>query len=166
MTENLLLLSLTYVLLATLLVLLMLQARWHWLWRAAVVLVAVASFFVHYQSLNGITGWPSHVALPPRILLLASQVDEPKEAQPGQIAIWAIELVDFRPQGDPRAYKLRYNKDLHQQLDRAKAGQRKGIPQVATLPPDLQAAHSRQLTQEQLSRITIEDLADPSLPEK
>lgn len=95
-------------------------------WRTKVVLaVLIPAFgFAIWPLSRPLTGWPTDAAPPKSAQFISGVAREPVE-----IDIWAV------PDGadQPRAYKLPYTKQLHQQLERAmkatKAGQAVGVRQ-------------------------------------
>ncbi len=117
-SSQLLLLALTYALLAFLLLVLCLATRWHWSLKAAMVLVVSGFFIFNSQTLRGLSGWPAEDSLPEKFVLLSAVFDEPSPARdhPGNIFIWVNPMKDNQPLEMPRVFRLPYEKDLHRIL--------------------------------------------------
>ena len=69
----------------------------------------------HYLLLQEIQGWPSDSATPDNFELLAFSINEPRSTQDdlGSILLWARTDAD----ADPRAYRLAYDRALHEALN-------------------------------------------------
>lgn len=160
-----------YVLLAALLASVLLLsnlARWV---KAAAVVIVTLFYFVTYHSVFGLMGWPTSVALPEKIIVLASYTLEPdkESGEDGLIYIWADAIIDARPAGVPRAYRLPYNTELHASLEDARKKSRSGQFQIAVSGtgekrPQTPTGTSGLFAASQ--EIEFLDLPDPKLPEK
>lgn len=122
-------LTLLYALPLALLALLLTAERRRPRWLMTVVLGALPLFYAgHYQMLQALQGWPSNAPVPDEFRLLAFEVSEPDRARDrdGEILLWLRDTDG----GNPRAYRLGYNKALHQQLIEAGRLQAEGSPQI------------------------------------
>ena len=113
-------------------------------------------------------GWPTSAPLPEKFLLIAAEINEPNKetGEPGKIYVWATEIIDRTPTRTPRAYEVEYNKSLHEKLNIARTGQRKGIPQIGEVPDRPVTLFSLKTTSTLVEEIEIYALPDPVLPEK
>lgn len=119
------LLSLSYVAVLAVLVLLLLNTRLASGWKLLLVVLAIGFYGLHYQGLKALLGWPA-VDRPPEAIemrLLATEVYE-GEADDGEIYVWLQSLED--PSQAPRAYRLPYSEQHHQQLLDAQRRQARG----------------------------------------
>ena len=108
----------SYVVIAVLLLSLNLASRWMWWVKAMAIIVTAGFFYESYVSLNNILGYATEQPPPERFQILWMLAREPdkKTADPGAIFLWADELgPDNRPRGNPRAYKLPYDRPLHKE---------------------------------------------------
>lgn len=110
-------------------------------WVVKGVLTLFMTFYsleVH-DALDSYSGWPAAEAMPQRALLLSATVREPNPSKNdlGAIFLWVVPLGQddpgpfaYRPiSGEPRAYKLPYSRDMHEQASQAMtAMQRDGRP--------------------------------------
>lgn len=161
-------LALGYALVASLLLALCIRGRWPaWLKILSIVIVS-CYYLVHYNSLQQALGWPTEEAPPSRFLLIAQQITEPDNSrdQDGSIYLWAVAINDGEVEETPRSYLLPYSKSLHSELDQARVGQRKGIPQVGEVPEPDSRFFATKLTASQVDKIQVYDLPEPTLPDK
>lgn len=170
MTETLWLLAGAYVALGVLVLALNIRSGWPLWVRLACIVAVSALYFVTWQSLQGLRGWPTGQALPHHFILNASTVTEPDESDgdPGRIFLWVTPVIDDDPVGTPRAFALPYERQLHTQVQRARDAMRNGQLQLGTATSDVEsqrAADSNYFAPATQS-IQLEDLPEPSLPEK
>lgn len=168
MFSTIILLSIAYALLALLLLNIGFLSRLN-VWLKLVLCVATGCFMiVHFNLLRDMLGWPTQSPLPQRFLLLAAEINEPDKetGNGGSIYLWATEIIDRAPVGEPRAYELPYHLPLHEKLNVAKNGQRKGIPQIGEVPERKAVLFSLKTTTSLAEEIEIYELPDPVLPEK
>lgn len=172
MTQTIWILTAAYVALGVLVLALNIRSGWPlWIRLGCIVLVS-ALYFVTWQQLQQIRGWPAHTALPPRFVLNASSVIEPDTSthKPGYIYLWVTPIVNDQPTGTPRAFVVAYTRALHTELDHANDAMRSGNtqigetstphavnPQTGANPSAFAPAHQD---------IEIHDMPQPSLPEK
>jgi hypothetical protein len=170
-TESILLLVLAYVALTALLAASLIRARLHWGLKLLLVLAAGALYFVSYQGWREVQGWPVSSNPPNRFLLHAAVIDEPDKSSgaPGEIFIWVSDLAEGKPSGRPRAYRIDYEKNLHNDLQDALRNMRNGVVQLGRIsqekgPVGIPKDYTR--IGERRERIEIYSLPDPALPEK
>ncbi len=160
---------LAFAALLLLLALALLWSRWP-AWLKAVLLLAVTGlYFYGNEAIHGIWGVPSADALPERFIMLASAVDEPAGRNAGSIFLWvSVPREGAANRLEPRAYRVPYTKELHQQIDIGLRKGRDGISQMGTA--DAKPGNARALgwlkpgNDEQ--EIKLSDLPSPQLPEK
>lgn len=173
MTITIITLILAYVAVAALLLILSLQTRWPaWVKTGCIVLVS-GLYFVTYDSLTGMLGWPTEEALPEKFLLHAAITEEPDKetGSKGIIHLWLTEVDEDEsmPLELPRAYTLPYDSELHERISESLRRMRQGILQVGESGDPVEtdkipmesAAYS-----ERLQMIKFYNLPDPELPEK
>ncbi len=168
MFSTIILMSIAYALLALLLLNIGFLSRLS-VWLKLVLCIITGCFMiVHFNLLRDMLGWPTQSPLPARFLLLAAEINEPDKetGKNGSIYLWATEIVDRTPVGKPRAYELPYHQPLHEKLNVAKNGQRKGIPQIGEVPDRPAVLFSLKTTTSLAEEIEIYELPDPVLPEK
>ena len=100
-----------------------------------VVLTSIA-YFVSFDALKMTQGWATADSIPPRFVLLAAVIEEPvKDKTKGEIFVWLQELVDNKPQGEPRAFRFPYEKGLHSLFEDGMKKIRNGNSQIGSLEP-------------------------------
>jgi len=163
-------LSIAYVALGILLLGLMVGTRWPVWIKVMSILLISSLYFSTYVSLGGLLGWPTSAHLPDRFLLLATSIQEPDKTSgsKGRIFIWARSLADNMPTGEPRAYQLDYNSQLHTTLEEAEKRLRDGIVQLGKREwiDEVDTPQNSSRFAEKRKTIRIYDLPDPELPEK
>lgn len=170
MNESILLLSVTYTALAVLLVGLYIYSSVPVWVKVCTTFLVGGFFFATHNALNGMLGWPTKRELPEEFVMIASRVVEPDKnsKDKGEIFIWAVSINDSYPDKNPRAYRVDYSPELHEELETANWRMRRGITQMGRIedidPPNERA--KSQYTVQQLQRVVIFDLPDPKLPEK
>jgi hypothetical protein len=86
---------------------------WRWPIKAGAIVVTSGLFVGTYVAINGMIGWPSADRLPSRASFLASRIVEPDQftGDPGVIFVWLQSIDEHNlPIGEPRAYKLGFNR--------------------------------------------------------
>jgi len=110
-------LTIAYVILIPLLLLLSLQAPYYWYTKAGLILLCSAFYIVVWHTLPQLEGWPIDQPLPEEFQLLSQHIVQPDKRKDtrGVIHMWVIDLTE---EGDqtPRAYRLPYTEQLHQQI--------------------------------------------------
>lgn len=172
MNEMLMLLAVAYIFLLALLVLVLLYGRIPWLLKLGLVLIASGLYWVSYQGWKQVQGWPSADELPTKFLLHASVIEEPNQEQGtlGRIFIWASSLQGNKPAGEPRAYTVAYDRELHASLQDALRNQRNGNVQIGVKERNKNVQDSVPVNVRQLGqlheKLKFTELPDPALPEK
>jgi hypothetical protein len=99
-------LSISYALVAALLLVVLVYARLPWPAKAVAVIVTSAFYIATFVGVRGLLGWASVDRLPPAFKLLQARIVEPHslEGDEGSIYLW-VEVLDQdnRPSGVPRA---------------------------------------------------------------
>ena len=122
MTVTILTLTAAYALVAALLAYLLLMSWLHWLFKAMATLSVVAQIPLTFTGVGELRGLPSDGDLPDSFRMLWAQVVEPNalRGEPGHVFLWIQRLDDANyPLGQPRAYQLRYSKDLEIKVNEA-----------------------------------------------
>lgn len=169
-SSQLLLLALSYALLAFLLLCLCLATRWAWSVKAAMVLLVSGFYVFAHHSLQGVSGWPSDDALPQRFVLLSAVFDEPSPSRghAGAIYIWVNPMKDNEPLAMPRVHRLPYEKDLHRILGDGIKKARDGNTQMGSTEPKRGSGSLAWLLPAGNDQVQIKltDLPRAQLPEK
>ncbi len=174
MNEMLTLLVVAYIFLLAMLVLVVTHGRLHWLIKLGLVVFAAGFYWVSYQGWKQSQGWPAQAALPDKFLLHASVIEEPNQEKgtAGRVFIWASNLKGSKPDGEPRAYEIPYDREVHTALEDALRNQRNGNVQIGTKEGNKHAAEGsapvivRQLGDVVHDKFKFTGLPDPALPEK
>ena len=171
-----------YVAVATLLLSIVIWNRVRWWIRAVAVVVTAAFFFVSFDSVRNILGWPTSEDLPDRFEILYARIQEPDETMrvEGAIYVWAMTLpgegpldesdvytpgmldTRIRPDQAPRAYRIPYTRFAHEQVNEALLKMQEGVRQIGVTDrnPRKPGEHAPQ------SRYSFYDRPDPILPPK
>lgn len=118
----------SYGALAALVLSLYLYSTWHWWVKAAATLGLLFLYVATYLSIPPLLGWPTNHEVPRQFRLIAFTVEENEG-----VYIWANDLSRGVRIGTPRAYKLAYNKVLHEDIEIAGAKLRRGINIIGEL---------------------------------
>lgn len=171
MNQSILYLCLAYAGLGVVVLGLFIYSRWP-LWVKFGTIAAVTGlYFLTWQALPGMMGWPARDELPERFIFLASSVHEPNKTtgDPGVIQMWVTPITeDDQPSRRARAFAVPYTKALHQDIVEAKKEMRNGILQMGTAKPAFQsekATDTRRFARK-AQHIELQKLPDPALPEK
>jgi hypothetical protein len=162
-------LIIAFAALLLLLLLALLWSRWPaWMKTLLIVGVTVLYFYGH-EAVRAIWGVPSDEPLPPRFVMLAAAVDEPTTKGAGSIFLWVSEIVEGRTGLSPRAYRVKYSKELHNEVDLGLRRSKDGVSQMGTA--DLKNAGNRRglgwlIPAADEQEVKIRDLPSPQLPEK
>lgn len=171
MNTAVVLVSVVFSLLAFLLLLLCLGTRWALWLKIGLVLVVSAFYFVAWDVLTGLLGWPTTADLPRRFVLLAVVTEEPnrERGSKGQIFVWLNALEGNKPAAEPRAYRLPYEKDLHALFGDAMKKARNGVTQMGVAEPRIEQKGGLSWLRPSGNdkvKITIRDMPAAQLPEK
>lgn len=146
----------------------LLWSRWPAWLKGLLVAGVTVLYFWGYHAVHEIGGLPSNDALPERFVLLAARIDEPVGARQGVIYLWVNPIVEGQVGFAPRAYRTKYVKTLHEQLERGMRRQRDGVEQMGSA--DFVEAKGRGsgwlLPGSDEQEVKIRDLPMPQLPEK
>lgn len=125
-------LSVSYALIAALLLIVLIYARIPWPLKATAVIVTSAFYVVSFVGTRSLLGWASVDRLPERFKLLQARIVDPHtvEGDPGSVYLWVEALdADNRPSGVPRAYRLPYRDALAEKTQHAADQIASGHPQ-------------------------------------
>ena len=133
-----------FILLAAVLCLLLIGSKWKWWQKLALIVIVPAFGLVVWGAISSYKGWPAVEKLPTKSLVYWMLIREPnsKSGDPGAIYVWVKPLASVRarnpleyagPRDEPRAYKLRYSRQLHSGLQSAQSAMRDGRPIVLDL---------------------------------
>jgi hypothetical protein len=162
-------LIIAFAALLLLLVLALLWSRWPaWMKTLLIVGVTVLYFYGH-EAVRAIWGVPSDEPLPQRFVMLAAAVDEPTAKGAGSIFLWVSEIVEGRTGLAPRAYRVKYTKELHNEVDLGLRRGKDGVSQMGTA--ELKNYGSKRgfgwlIPSADEQEVKIRDLPSPQLPEK
>lgn len=171
MQASIIALTLAYAGLALLLLNLGFFTRWPaWVKIAAVIGVS-GLYWVTFDALRGLQGWPTEERLPERFALLAAVINEPDKetGDKGSIHVWVNAIDNGRPVAQPRAYTLPYGKDLHSLFADAMKKVRQGVSQIGVTEPDVGSGKSSVLKvagSKSVPKLKVVDQPTPQLPEK
>ena len=118
-----------FALLGGLLLWFVVGSRGPWWIKLPTIVVTCLFTFIVWHALDSFSGWPTAQAPPPRALMLGGSVDEPRAIYVWLVAPSTPGPLEYRPDGgEPRAYRLPYSRELHEQVDRASKLASKGQP--------------------------------------
>lgn len=119
-------LPLFLLVLVTLLLWIAIGGRGRWGIKLAMIIVVPAGTLMVWRSLDTYLGWPSPNELPERFIITGMYVREPdpKTGDAGAIYLWVrvpgartAQLLGYRLDArEPRAYRLPYDRNLHEQI--------------------------------------------------
>lgn len=120
-----LVLTAAYVLVVLFLLLAGLRANYRWQMKLAIILVCSLFYVVTWKALPEMLGWPADELLPGEFQLVAQYIEQPNKrtGDEGAIYMWVIDLAADADK-TPRAYRLPYAKQLHEDVMTASAGSR------------------------------------------
>lgn len=151
-----------FVMLAGLLLWFVIGSRGAWWLKLPLIVGTCAFTFAVWDAMDSFTGWATGQDPPARALFLRGMVDEPDA-----IYVWLIAppepgLLAYRPQdGEPRAYRLPYTRQLHERVDRGNELTRRGQRvELRQMQPDGENGRGTQLA------IQINRLTPRGLPSK
>ncbi|WP_415897939.1 hypothetical protein ACMXYX_06165 [Neptuniibacter sp. QD72_48] len=171
MNEELLVLTLAYVLLTALLLLAVISGRLKWPVKAGLVVIALFFYGCSYLGWKQSQGWPSPTALPDKFLFHYAVIEEPdKQAnKEGDIYIWLTDLKNDELDEKPRAFRIDYDQATHGAVEEALKKTKSGQPQLGqpskrfTKPSD---AKRKDALGQKSPLINFTQVPDPALPEK
>lgn len=126
MTVSILGLALAYAFLALLLLMAILRSELRAGFKLLLVAASLGFYLWHYHAMQAYLGWPAGNRLPARFELISRVTVEPdlKRDEEGGIYLWLRDLE--REQLIPRAYRLPYDKALHQKVENTLRRQQRG----------------------------------------
>ena len=131
MSSYLLLLSVSYIVLALFVVWAVFGKRFSGKQKVLISLLLPLVYYLHWLGLAESKGWPSHQTLPAQFELISADIVEPNQLEgiKGSIHLW------IRPNdnGAPRAYILLYSRDLHKRLFETRQRIAQGRRQIGLL---------------------------------
>jgi hypothetical protein len=138
-----------------------------WL-KGMLTLGVVAFYFYGYQAVFSLLGNPSADPVPPRFLLIAAVVEEPRPKYEGAVYLWLTPIEEGKQSLEPRAYKLPYMRALHEKINEGMRKGRQGVSQMGTAEPRLGAGKGPSWLNpgQDEQEIKIMDLPVPQVPEK
>ncbi len=163
--------TVAYIALAVLLLNLGFYSRWPVWVKGGAILITTILYFVTFSSLQRFGGWPTGSDMPREFVVLSTYVEEPDEAlnTEGGIYLWVLARGEEQVDTIPRAYRLPYSRELHEQASRAAKQISRDVVQmgkIETVPVRSGAAAQAALIEERVQRIIIRDLPSPELPDK
>ena len=119
---TLLALTLAYVAIVALLLNLGFRSNWRWQVKLAAVILSFVFYLGTWYGLKQLQGWPVSVQLPETFRLVSQHIVQPNKLQgtEGAIYVWVIDLDDPAAE-KPRAYRLPYIEQLHEDIMEATA---------------------------------------------
>ena len=111
---------------------------WIWLggkrssqFRLPLLVLLPVFYWVHWQAVSDLIGWPSSEALPNTFEMVSAVVVEPdvQQAEDGEIYLW----IRPRLRGKPRAYVLPYSRELHELVHASNQKIAQGIRQQGSV---------------------------------
>ena len=162
-------LVLAYAALVVIAVLALMWSPWpRWL-KTGLALGATVLYFFGHEAVHALMGVASRDALPERFVMVAAMVEEPTANRQGALYLWVRPLHDGVAEPEPRAYRLAYSRQLHEQINEGLWKGRDGVSQMGTA--ELKGGKARGPgswlqpgADEQ--EVRIRDLPVPQLPEK
>jgi hypothetical protein len=121
--------AVAFVLLAALLLWFVIGSRGRWWTKLTAIVVTLAFGFAVWHALDSFSGWPTDERPPAHAVFLGGSVDEPHT-----IYLWLIPAkgggpLSYKASGaEPRAFRLPYSRQLHQQVDRGNKLAQAGTP--------------------------------------
>lgn len=147
----------------------------HWpSWLKGMLVCAVTVlYFFGYWAIHDMWGLPSTDKLPERFVMIAAFVEEPVKKNPGALYLWVSEIEDGQETVlNPRAYKLPYNRELHERINEALERGKDGVSQMGTAKPKKEQLRGKGRGAAWLTpgkdeqEVLLQDLPNPQLPEK
>ncbi len=118
-------LTVAYVLVVLFLLLLSLKANYRWQVKAAIIVICSVFYVVTWKALPDVLGWPIEEPLPEEFQLVSQYIEQPSKqtGSEGAIYMWVIDLGEGEDK-IPRAYKLPYVEQLHEDIIEASSSSR------------------------------------------
>lgn len=130
---NTLLFPILFLIFGILLLWIILGCKGHWSLKYWVINLTVLFVLFFWESVNSYTGWATDQKMPSQARFLSFYPDEPKYLFVILQKDWSKEkrsnifdLVGSRSGDEPRMYKLPYNRETHEKMEKAMDKVRKG----------------------------------------
>ena len=126
--------AISFLLISALMLWLLIGAKGPWKIKLVASVIVPFFMFAVWHALGSYEGWPVRTSLPHKSVLIADEVIEPDVLthQPGVIYVWLIpingstQILGYHPtEGEPRAYRLPYSRQLQNALNQVSG--RKGL---------------------------------------
>jgi hypothetical protein len=139
---TLLLLTLAYVAVLALLLNLGLKSNWKWQVKLGAVLVSFLFYVGTWYGLKHLQGWAVDEQLPDSFRLISQHVVQPNKLKgtSGAIYVWVVDL-DESTGKEPRAYRLPYIEQLHNDILEAVSDGRPKLGRRVQQVPGYQNRH-------------------------
>jgi len=159
---TLLVLTLAYVAVLVLLLNLGLHSHWRWQVKLMAVLLSFVFYAGTWYGLKQLQGWAVIDQIPEKFRLVSQHIVQPDKQRgtEGAIYVWVIDL-DEQVESEPRAYRLPYIEQLHEDIVTATADGKQKIGK--RVEP---ASRSGPASQNKGSMIEFYDEPRIRLPEK
>lgn len=128
-----------FLLLTTLLCWYVIGAAGKWQHKLVAIVFVPLFSLVIWSAIPSYLGWPTDEVIPDKVRLLWVLIQEPdaEEKNAGKIFIWVQPLAEkpsvflkwfdyISPMKEPRAYKFRYSRKMHEKLAKAQEGIQQG----------------------------------------
>ena len=129
-----------FVIISAILLWFVIGSKGNWLLKAVVIAATLCFSLGMWNSVEGLQGWPTKEPLPAKFLLHWAVIEEGNKQTdtPGNIYLWVEDMADknenpnwfsFLPKqmtDKPRVYKVPYSRAVHEQLQKAMEGMKKG----------------------------------------
>ncbi len=180
MLEERLILLFAYLLVASLLLLVCFRTNFSKKSKSLFVLVVTVFYFVTWEGLFDILGWPTYEELPDKFKISWVVIQEPNKIskKEGGLYLWVRNLDESnRPFGQPRAYSLFWNEENHRRaqeaLHRIKEGEQlNGRKTYGVLNKDNKGEKSNKYESEEIIQeegvpsFVFDEVPSPDLPAK
>ena len=116
MLEERLILSISYVVIVVLLIVFCFYTDFSRRLKLASIFIISIFYVFSWRGYIGVLGWPTLEELPDDFNILWVVIQEPNKARSneGELFLWIKEIDESKkPIGDPRSFKLKWNKENH-----------------------------------------------------
>lgn len=138
MSSNTLAIPFGFMLLAVIILWIMTGIKGKWWIKSFVILVTSYFSLAVWMALHSYMGWSTQDPLPAKYQVFWIVINEPREDYEGEIHVWIRSLnsqtknnfLEYTTSNEPRAYKLQYSRELHEEAQRALGSLKQGRPIV------------------------------------
>lgn len=157
-----------YALILLLLANVVLFAGWSWKVKIASAAMVAALFYVTWQSIPPLTGWPTAQTPPRQFNLMGLHVEEPDKntGAQGTIYLWVVDIAHEAGRRVPRAHALPFSPQLHAKVTEAGNKLRKNLPQLGEVASGTSLAAKTGMSPQHHVNLHFFDMPDPLFPEK